>query len=138
MNFLDLYKENRKAVVDALKSLWCGETANESQRAYAKQIETLIPELFAPSNAIPLVQCMNLYKSVVPEEANTAKNLVGGLWDKPDVKPYNPYAHQYRCWEVLLKERTADDKPKSICVTTGTGSGKTQCFMMPLVYDLLQ
>lgn len=138
MNFLDLYKENRKAVVDALKSLWCGETANESQRAYAKHIEALIPELFAPSNAIPLVQCMNLYKSVVPEEANTAKNLVGGLWDKPEVKPYNPYAHQYRCWEVLLKERTADDKPKSICVTTGTGSGKTECFMMPLVHDLLQ
>jgi CRISPR/Cas system-associated endonuclease/helicase Cas3 len=26
----------------------------------------------------------------------------------------------------------------SIVVTTGTGSGKTECFMMPLVYDLLQ
>ena len=138
MKFFNLYKDNRQAVVDSLKALWCGETANESQRAYAKRIEQLIPELFAPSNAIPLVQCMNLYKSVAPEQEVSARSIVGGLWDKPEVKPYAPYIHQYRCWEVLLKEETTDHKPKSICVTTGTGSGKTECFMIPLVYDLLQ
>lgn len=137
MKFLKLYKDNCKTVIDALKSIWCVETANESQRAYAGKIEKLIPELFAPGNAVPLVQCMNMYKTVESGQEQAAKALVGGLWDKPTPKPYAPYAHQYRCWEVLLNERTADGKPKSICVTTGTGSGKTECFMMPLVYDLL-
>ena len=76
MKFFNLYKDNRQAVVDSLKALWCGETANESQRAYAKRIEQLIPELFAPSNAIPLVQCMNLYKSVAPEQEVSARSIV--------------------------------------------------------------
>ena len=136
MKFLNLYKENRKSVVDALKQMWCSETANESQRAYAKRIEELIPELFAPSNAIPLVQCMNLYKPVFSVSNKEAEAIVGGYWNKiPKKSYYPPYEHQYQCWKHLLEEEV-DGKPKSICVTTGTGSGKTECFMLPLVYDL--
>lgn len=45
-------------------------------------------------------------------------------------KNYNPYTHQAECWDKLLT------KNKSICVTSGTGSGKTECFMLPLVRDL--
>ena len=41
----------------------------------------------------------------------------------------NPYKHQVECWEKLLHGR-------SIVVTTGTGSGKTECFMVPLVKNL--
>ena len=136
MKFLNLYKENRKSVIDALKQMWCSETANESQRAYAKRIEKLIPELFAPSNAIPLVQCMNLYKPVFSVSNKEAEAVVGGYWDKiPKKSYYPPYEHQYQCWKHLLQE-DVNGKPKSICVTTGTGSGKTECFMLPLVYDL--
>ena len=136
MKFLNLYEENRKSVVDALKQMWCSETANESQRAYAKRIEELIPELFAPSNAIPLVQCMNLYKPVFSVSNKEAEAVVGGYWDKiPKKSYYPPYEHQYQCWKHLLQE-DVNGKPKSICVTTGTGSGKTECFMLPLVYDL--
>ena len=136
MNFLELYQKNRRSVVDSLKQMWCSETANESQRAYAKRIEKLIPELFAPENAIPLVQCMNLYKPVSSVDSNTAEAVVGGYWDKiPKKSYYPPYEHQYQCWKHLL-EGNVDGKPKSICVTTGTGSGKTECFMLPLVYDL--
>ena len=135
MKFLDLYKNNRKTVVDALKSMWCGETINDSQRAYGKRIEELIPELFAPSNAIPLVQCMNLYKPVYSVSNKDAETVVGGYWDKiPKKSYYPPYEHQYQSWKHLLGEE--DGNPKSICVTTGTGSGKTECFMLPLVYDL--
>lgn len=45
-------------------------------------------------------------------------------------KDFKPFKHQVECWEKLLKEK------KTICVTTGTGSGKTECFMVPLVKDL--
>ena len=132
MNFSELYKNNRKAVERALVAMWCGESANESQRSYIRQMKTVIGDLFAPKNAVPVVQCMNSYIPVSQDKEETAKALVGGLWKAP----YPPYEHQYRSWDALLNQHTEDGKPKSIVVTTGTGSGKTECFMMPLVQDL--
>lgn len=132
MNFSELYKNNRTAVERALVAMWCGESANDSQKSYIKQLKSLIGDLFAPKNAVPVVQCMNSYVPVKDNLIDTAKALVGGLWKAS----YAPYEHQYKCWDVLLNQKTDDGKPKSIVVTTGTGSGKTECFMMPLVYDL--
>lgn len=132
MNFSELYNNNRKAVERALIAMWCGESNNDSQRSYIKQMKALIGDLFAPKNAVPVVQCMNSYIPVSSEKAEKAKALVGKLWNFP----YAPYEHQYKCWDMLLNQRTADNKPKSIVVTTGTGSGKTECFMMPLIHDL--
>ena len=44
----------------------------------------------------------------------------------------HPYCHQIHSWQTLLAE-----KPKSAVITTGTGSGKTECFMVPILEDLL-
>ncbi len=44
---------------------------------------------------------------------------------------YHPYTRQLKSWQTLL----ADDV-KSIVVTSGTGSGKTECFMVPVLEDL--
>lgn len=137
MNFSELYKNNRTSVERALVAMWCGESHNDSQRAYQKQMKKLIGELFAPKNAVPVVQCMNSYEAVHSVSAETAKLLVGGLWRFP----YSPYEHQYKCWDALLNktiEIGGEQKPMSVVVTTGTGSGKTECFMMPLVHDLKQ
>ena len=132
MKFSALYNNNRTAVERALTAMWCGESANESQRSYIKQLKRLIGNLFAPENAVPVVQCMNSYIPVDKEKEAKAKALVGGLW----TAPYAPYQHQYECWNALLNKTTDDGKPKSVVVTTGTGSGKTECFMMPLIHDL--
>ena len=133
MNFSELYKNNRNAVERALVAMWCGESTNESQRSYINQIKKLIGNLFAPKNALPVVQCMNSYVPVDKDNEEKAKSIVGSLWKAS----FPPYAHQYKCWDVLLNGQTEDGKPKSIVVTTGTGSGKTECFMMPLVHDLM-
>ena len=138
--FATLYRNNRQAVEKTLSAMWCGETKNESQQAYVEQLNHIIPEVFAPKDAMPLVQCMNSYESIYPEHITEAEDLLGDLWRKSmpssDVY-YPPYEHQFQCWKALLKERTPDDKPMSIVVTTGTGSGKTECFMLPLVQDLI-
>lgn len=42
-----------------------------------------------------------------------------------------PYAHQIESWTLLR-----DPVPQSVLVTSGTGSGKTECFMLPLLDDL--
>lgn len=44
---------------------------------------------------------------------------------------YHPYTHQLASWETLL-----GDDVKSVVVTSGTGSGKTECFMVPVLEDL--
>ncbi len=47
----------------------------------------------------------------------------------PNIKPYT---HQLTAWRTLLAEN-----PKSAVITTGTGSGKTECFMIPILQDLV-
>jgi ATP-dependent helicase YprA (DUF1998 family) len=42
-----------------------------------------------------------------------------------------PYLHQMRAWTAAAEER-------SFLVTSGTGSGKTECFMVPMLTDLLR
>lgn len=131
--FAKLYRNNRKAVSRTLRSMWCGEAKNESQQSYVKQLKGIIDGIFAPEYAIPVVQCVNSYESVHTVTDAEANQLVGDLWSE-SIKPlrFSPFEHQYQCWNTLLTEN------KSICVTTGTGSGKTECFMLPLVYDLMK
>lgn len=139
--FAELYKNNRTAVEKTLAAMWCGEARNESQKGYINQLKMIIPEVFAPKDAMPLVQCMNSYETVYPEHEAEANEMVGTLWQKcmPNEDTYYPpYEHQYQCWKTLLKEKTPDGKNMSIVVTTGTGSGKTECFMLPLVQDLIE
>ena len=42
-----------------------------------------------------------------------------------------PYQHQRECWDILL-----DRLPRSVLVAAGTGSGKTECFLVPILEDL--
>jgi len=137
--FAKLYKDNRKAVVNTLTSMWCSEAKDASQDATTKELSGIIANIFTPENAQPLVQCMNNYEEVNTVTPAEAETLVGNLWRKtmPEGKYYPPYEHQYQCWHTLLREKSGDGKPMSIVVKTGTGSGKTECFMLPLVRDLL-
>ncbi|ANC44724.1 DEAD/DEAH box helicase [Pandoraea pnomenusa] len=45
----------------------------------------------------------------------------------------HPYVHQLKAWETLLAPT-----PKSAVITSGTGSGKTECFMVPILEDLVR
>ncbi|MBT5688935.1 MAG: DEAD/DEAH box helicase, partial [Gammaproteobacteria bacterium] len=42
---------------------------------------------------------------------------------------YPPYVHQQQAWERITSDRLA----RSTLVATGTGSGKTECFLYPLL-----
>ncbi|WP_176493994.1 DEAD/DEAH box helicase [Cobetia sp. 5-25-4-2] len=43
---------------------------------------------------------------------------------------WKPFAHQLASWQSLLQQK------RSLIVTSGTGSGKTECFMVPILDDL--
>ncbi len=48
---------------------------------------------------------------------------------------FAPHAHQLRAWERLA---SAEQPPRSTLVATGTGSGKTECFLFPLLDHCLR
>ncbi len=44
-----------------------------------------------------------------------------------------PYRHQLEAWNALTR-----DPARSVVVTSGTGSGKTECFLVPILDDLVR
>lgn len=49
-----------------------------------------------------------------------------------DIKPsYTPHLHQLRAWQRLTSRD--GHEPEATLVTTGTGSGKTECFLYPIL-----
>ena len=50
-------------------------------------------------------------------------------------KPFTPYRHQMRAWQRLSSK---GQEPKPTLVTTGTGSGKTECFLYPMLDHCLR
>lgn len=47
-------------------------------------------------------------------------------------RTYKPRTHQLKSWKILK-----ENYPKSLIVTSGTGSGKTECFMIPILDELV-
>ena len=149
MKFTDLYLSNLQSVKSSLTSLWCSEASTDKQKGYAEQLKELIDnEIFSSEDYEPLVQSMELYESSAKEETKEIfKTINESLWQRcqekvdrtngtfsliPKDNYFPPYKHQVKAWESL----TAPDC-RSMVVTTGTGSGKTECFMVPLVNELL-
>jgi DEAD/DEAH box helicase domain-containing protein len=53
-----------------------------------------------------------------------------------DVRPdFHPFNHQRQAWERLSSKGR---QPQSTIITTGTGSGKTECFLFPLLDHCLR
>ena len=49
-----------------------------------------------------------------------------------DIKPgFPPYKHQIQAFEQLTTEN--GHEPHNTLITTGTGSGKTECFLFPIL-----
>ena len=49
--------------------------------------------------------------------------------------PFHPFKHQNRAWRRLSSK---DQHPRPTIVTTGTGSGKTECFLFPILDHCLR
>lgn len=91
-----------------------------------------------------------IFEATFPWESGdiTMKELAGKLLnpslvkalDNPPKKHYEeyrfpidraPYKHQIKSWDLLSRR-----EKHSIVVTSGTGSGKTECFLIPILNDL--
>lgn len=106
-------------------------------------------QLLKDNNNASNILANPVFEAVFPWTAanETLQDLAGSLlesslveaMDNPPVdlkeqafkKEYKPYTHQLKSWQLL-----SESKPKSLVVTSGTGSGKTECFMVPILNDL--
>ena len=132
MNFKDFYFKTEKRLTDAILSLWA--TGDKEMQDYFKFLLSQEPIMadVVFQNTFPWEQgkidfehSTDIFKSEFIEALDSIKNK-----DFQFPKNRYPYKHQLKSWEALLT------KNKSIAVTTGTGSGKTECFMLPVLQDI--
>ena len=123
MKFENIYKETEENMRLALLSLWT--PGNHPMRP-------AINDLFdrEPLLAEPVFQSTFGWK---PTEDNSWRgSLNTTVVESLRIgERYTPYKHQAKSWKAL-------NEGKSIVVTSGTGSGKTECFMYPVISDLFE
>lgn len=76
-------------------------------------------------------QCMSELENRLLMPALIAAMDEGG--DYRFGREWRPYTHQLKAWDILAREQ-----PQSLVVASGTGSGKTECFMVPILDRLLR
>lgn len=134
MNFKNFYTKAENRLTDSILSLWA--TGDKEMQDYFKSI--LVDE---PIMADAVFQAMFPWEQSQTNFENTNSlyhpNFINSLdaIKNPEFqfpKDRFPYKHQIESWKTLLTEN------KSIAVTTGTGSGKTECFMLPVLQDIYE
>jgi DEAD/DEAH box helicase domain-containing protein len=132
MNFQEFYTKTENRLTDAILSLWA--TGDKEMQDYFKYILSNEPIMADAvfQNTFPWEQDKLTFGETTNVFNKDFINALDSIKDKEFQFPKdrNPYKHQLESWKVLLNEK------KSIAVTTGTGSGKTECFMLPVLQDI--
>lgn len=134
MKFQEFYQKTENRLTDAILSLWA--TGDKEMQDYFKYLLTQEPIIAEAvfQNMFPWEEGnMNFGETTDVFKANFINNL-DNIKDEDFrfPKERKPYKHQIESWQALLNQN------KSIAVTTGTGSGKTECFMLPVLHDIYE
>ena len=132
MNFKKFYTKTESRLKDAILSLWA--TGDKDMQDYFKFLLTEEPIMADAvfQNTFPWEQSDITFKECSSVFQKEFINALDGIKDEEYQFPKTryPYKHQLVSWRMLLNNN------KSIAVTTGTGSGKTECFMLPVLQDI--
>lgn len=138
MNYSEFYKSAQETLINSLVSFWFKGRPKEQEyvRWLLEKEEPLLAEPVFQSTFPWEISNENF------EEHSTKlhileKSFVNAL-NSEDVseeyrfsKERHPYKHQTKSWKTMLSGQN-----KTIVVTSGTGSGKTECFMIPVLQDI--
>ena len=89
--------------------------------------------------ADPVFEIAKVWKTADPQMGDLdsdllSSELLNALADaeqQPMPADLHPYVHQLEAWEQSLKHQ------RSVLVSAGTGAGKTECFLIPILEDIL-
>lgn len=132
MNYTQFYKNANRRSVETLLSLWAA--GEKDYQDYFKYLFENEEKLLAEP----------VFQATFPwESGNRTFDSLNELFSQQFINGLNhefldennrllyPYKHQLASWNALLTDK------KSIVVTSGTGSGKTECFMYPVLQDIM-
>lgn len=123
MKFANIYSETESRLCSALLSLW-----TPGHHPMRQTIDKLLHD--EPLLAEPTFQSM--FAWLPTQDTNWRKYLNNDVISRCGIgAKYQPYQHQTDSWRALTNGQ-------SIVVTSGTGSGKTECFMYPVLSDLYE
>lgn len=140
MNYQELYTGSRERLIDAMVNLWLRGKGKE--QAYLRHILTDKEPIMADpvfQSIFPWESSEHTFAEHATELNILDKDFVDALSNKAKVDAEflfpadrKPYKHQTTSWQTMLDE----GQRKTIVVTSGTGSGKTECFMVPVLQDI--
>lgn len=126
LSFEHLFELTKTEIKRSLLEKWepKGRTIDQ---AYRTQIESIIDKTVSDSiiveNMSPWQSAKPIYAGGTDYTQTICSNMLKFL----------PYQHQVKAWNSLI----GNGSPyKSMVITTGTGSGKTESFMAPLITDI--
>jgi hypothetical protein len=140
MNYQELYTGSRERLIDAMVNLWLRGKGKE--QAYLRHILTDKEPIMADpvfQSIFPWESSTHTFAEHSTESNILDKDFVEALSNKAKVDAEflfpadrKPYKHQTTSWQTMLDK----EQRKTIVVTSGTGSGKTECFMVPVLQDI--
>ena len=140
MNYFSFFNKAKEQLIDSVASLWFKGQAREQE--YIKKVLTEEEPLFAEpvfQSIFPWEEGDDSFKAHATKLELLSSSFVNALSSEQipiDLRfplDRHPYKHQTESWKTMLSA-----KPKTIIVTSGTGSGKTECFMIPVLQDLVK
>jgi len=135
MKFNNIYKNSEARVEDCVLSLWVPGS---------HPMRTALIDLFKKEPFIgePFFQSAFGWEQV-PNGCNwkngfdsTVATMIEKIGTKNSTRPWKPYVHQKESWDIL--NNATPGQAQSIVVTSGTGSGKTECFLYPVLNDMFK
>ena len=140
MNYSSFYISAKKMLTDSLVSMWFRGKGKEQEymRRILSEEEPLLSEPvfqsifpWEESSETFGEHCSKLNILSEPFVQALSSDAIESSLRFPMDR--HPYKHQTKSWKTMLSE-----KGKTIVVTSGTGSGKTECFMIPVLQDIAQ
>lgn len=140
MNYKEFYFKAQKSLVDSLVSLWMPGQGTEQKyiRNLLTKEEPLLTEPIFQS-IFPWETSDKTFVQHATDLKLLDREFVDSLANNVSNKDYSfpedrhPYKHQTACWKGMLGKDN-----KTMVVTSGTGSGKTECFMIPVLQDIMR
>ena len=128
LSFVHLYEQMKNYLKKSLLEQWQPKGTMFDPN-YQAQLEDIIEKTVSDNI---LVENMSPWQSAKPiyEGGTDYTQII-----KREMLKFLPYEHQVKCWDAL---RSPGSTYKSMVVTTGTGSGKTESFMVPLITELAE